>query len=74
MGGGGFSGIDYLHSDRDDLFDERAQEWVVRAAEDECVGIQVGGGGVLEEIVEIDADDLLGYGVIWRFSSPAFFY
>ncbi len=44
------------------------------AAEDERVGLEIGVGGVPEEFVEIDADDLLGYGVVRGVFCPAFFY
>ena len=44
--GGGFGGVDDLHAGRDGSFDERAQERVVGASEDERVGLEAGGCGV----------------------------
>ncbi len=49
--------------------DERAEQGVVGAAEDERVGLEALGGGGGEQFVEIDADDLGGDGV----AGPAFF-
>src|ERR1035438_619923 len=58
--GGGLGGIDDVHSGGNGAFNQRAQQRVVRAAEDQCVGIHALGGGFGGQFRKIDANDLGG--------------
>ena len=60
--GGGFRGVDDTEACGDGGFNERPEQGIVGAAEDEGVGLEARGGSRGEELVEVDADDLLGDG------------
>src|SRR5690348_12816910 len=58
--GGGLSGVDDCDAARGGSFDERTQQRVVGATEDEGVGAHAGRGGVTGEFAEVDADHGVG--------------
>ena len=55
--GRGFGGVDDLHPGRNCAFDDRLEEWIVGASEDESVGVHALGDGLGAELFEVDAHD-----------------
>jgi hypothetical protein len=71
-GGGDSGGVDDLHRDGKNAFEHRAKQGIMRAAEQERIGIEsgieMGGAGLIERFGQVDASDFGGDGM----GNPAF--